>query len=36
MVLGWGRKLTNRIGASVNAHGIINGLAFVALLTSLS
>jgi membrane protease YdiL (CAAX protease family) len=36
MVLGWGRKLTNRIGASVIAHGIINGLAFVALLTSLS
>ena len=36
MVLGWGRKLTNRIGASVIAHGIINGLAFVAFLTSLS
>ena len=36
LVLGWGRKLTNRIGASIVAHGIINGLAFVALLTLLS
>ena len=36
LVLGWGRKLTNRIGASIVAHGIINGLAFIALLTLLS
>ena len=36
LVLGWGRKLTNRIGASIIAHAIINALAFVALLTTLS
>ncbi len=36
LVLGWGRRLTNRIGASVIAHGLINGLAFVALLSTLA
>jgi len=36
LVLGWGRTLTNRIGASVIAHGLINGIAFVALLSTLA
>lgn len=36
MVLGWGRMLTNRIGASIIAHAIINGLAFAALLATLA
>lgn len=34
-VLGWGRRLTNRIGASIVAHALINGTAFAALLGSL-
>ena len=36
MVLGWGRMLTNRIGASIIAHAIINGLSFIALLVYLA
>ena len=35
LVLGWGRHLTNRIGASIIAHAMINGLAFLALLSTL-
>ena len=34
-VLGWGRRLTNRIGASIIAHAAINGLAFAVLLSTL-
>lgn len=36
LALGWGRIWTSRIGASIVAHGIINGLAFTALLVELS
>jgi len=35
LVLGWGRRLTNRIGASIIAHALLNGVAFTVLLATL-
>lgn len=36
VVLGWGRMLTNRLGAGIVAHAVFNGLAFTALLANLA
>ena len=35
LVLGWGRRLTNRIGASIIAHALLNGVAVTVLLATL-